>query len=99
MDLVDSDNLILTCGATHGLQLLLCGVIAPNGIIFVEEVTYMIALKVFKQFPLMRIVTGKSQMPDMSYCCNDKFCNDEAPTYAHGSDHEQDKLKRGRHQT
>ncbi|XP_071580527.1 2-aminoadipate transaminase-like isoform X2 [Temnothorax nylanderi] len=51
------EHLILTCGASHGLQLLLNTILSPNGIIFVEEVTYMIALDAFKQFPLMRIVT------------------------------------------
>ncbi|XP_012151850.2 2-aminoadipate transaminase [Megachile rotundata] len=56
-DPVKRENLILTCGASHGLQLLLNTVLSPNGIIFVEEVTYMIALDAFKQFPLMKIVT------------------------------------------
>ncbi|KAM0733398.1 Aromatic-amino-acid aminotransferase 1 [Formica fusca] len=51
------EHLILTCGASHGLQLLLNTILSPNGIIFVEEVTYMIALAAFKQFPLIRIVT------------------------------------------
>ncbi|XP_071634719.1 2-aminoadipate transaminase [Temnothorax longispinosus] len=51
------EHLILTCGASHGLQLLLNTILSPNGIIFVEEVTYMIALDAFKQFPLMLIVT------------------------------------------
>ncbi|XP_011692115.1 PREDICTED: uncharacterized protein YER152C-like [Wasmannia auropunctata] len=51
------EQLILTCGASHGLQLLLNTILSPNGIIFVEEVTYMIALDAFKQFPLIRIVT------------------------------------------
>lgn len=51
------EQLILTCGASHGLQLLLNTILSPNGVIFVEEVTYMIALDAFKQFPLMRIVT------------------------------------------
>ncbi|KAL0108156.1 hypothetical protein PUN28_015030 [Cardiocondyla obscurior] len=50
-------QLILTCGATHGLQTLLNTVLSPNGIIFVEEVTYMIAIDAFKQFPLMQIVS------------------------------------------
>lgn len=53
------EQLILTCGASHGLQLLLNTILSPNGVIFVEEVTYMIALDAFKQFPLMRIVTSK----------------------------------------
>lgn len=57
-DPVKRENLILTCGASHGLQLLLNTIIAPNGIIFVEEVTYIIALDTFKQFPLMKIITG-----------------------------------------
>lgn len=57
-DPVKMENLILTCGATHGLQLLLNTVLSPNGIIFVEDVTYMIALDSFKQFPLMKIVSG-----------------------------------------
>ncbi|XP_011636897.1 uncharacterized protein LOC105427055 [Pogonomyrmex barbatus] len=51
------ENLILTCGASHGLQLLLNTILSPNGIIFVEKVTYMIALEAFKQFPLIKIVT------------------------------------------
>ena len=58
-DPVFREQLVLTCGATHGLQLLLTSVVAPNGIIFVEEVTYMIALDAFKQFPLMRILTSE----------------------------------------
>ncbi|KAL6447712.1 hypothetical protein ACFW04_000106 [Cataglyphis niger] len=54
---VKRKHLILTCGASHGLQMLLNTILSPNGIIFVEEVTYMIALDAFKQFPLIRIVT------------------------------------------
>ncbi|XP_031838655.2 2-aminoadipate transaminase isoform X1 [Nomia melanderi] len=66
-DPVKMENLILTCGATHGLQLLLNTVLSPNGVIFVEEVTYMIALDSFKQFPLMKIVTVpmKNDMVDL----------------------------------
>ncbi|XP_025263110.1 uncharacterized protein LOC105257846 isoform X2 [Camponotus floridanus] len=51
------ENLLLTCGASHGLQQLLNNILSPNGVIFVEEVTYMLALEVFKQFPLIRVVT------------------------------------------
>ncbi|XP_011298708.1 uncharacterized protein YER152C-like [Fopius arisanus] len=54
---VKRENLVLTCGATHGLQLILTTILSPNGVIFVEEVTYMIALDAFRQFPLIRIVT------------------------------------------
>lgn len=56
-DPVARENLILTCGATHGLHLILTSILAPNGVIFVETVTYMIALEVFKQFPHIKIVT------------------------------------------
>lgn len=67
-DPVKRENLILTCGASHGLQLLLNTIIAPNGIIFVEEVTYIIALDTFKQFPLMKIITVpmKNDMVDVN---------------------------------
>ncbi|XP_014215330.1 uncharacterized protein LOC106644386 [Copidosoma floridanum] len=56
-DPVSRENLILTCGATHGLQLILTSVVSPNGVIFVDEVTYMIALDAFKQFPLIRVIS------------------------------------------
>ncbi|XP_023315789.1 uncharacterized protein LOC106648635 isoform X1 [Trichogramma pretiosum] len=56
-DPVAREDLILTCGATHGLQLILTSVMAPDGVIFVDEVTYMIALDAFKQFPLKRVVS------------------------------------------
>lgn len=62
------EHLILTCGASHGLQLLLNTILSPNGIIFVEEVTYMIALDAFKQFPLIRIVTGRWIMNKLLFC-------------------------------
>lgn len=55
-DAVDDEDIILTCGATHGIQLIINSIISPNGIIFVEQVTYMIALEAFKQFPLMKII-------------------------------------------
>lgn len=67
-DPVAREHLILTCGATHGLQLLLSSVLAPNGIIFVEEVTYMIALDAFKQFPMMKIVTGNYSSTICEFC-------------------------------
>jgi hypothetical protein len=51
-------NLILTCGATHGLHMIITTILHPNGVIFVEEATYMIALDALKQFSGMKIVTG-----------------------------------------
>ena len=38
--------------------MILTTILHPNGIIFVEEATYMIALDVLKQFSGMKIVTG-----------------------------------------
>jgi membrane protein implicated in regulation of membrane protease activity len=52
------DNLILTCGATHGLHLMVSTILAPNGVIFVEQYTYMIALHLFKEFPNIRVCEG-----------------------------------------
>ena len=40
--------------------MILTTVLHPNGIIFVEEATYMIALDALKQFTGMKIVTGES---------------------------------------
>lgn len=56
-DTVHRDDLILTCGATHGLQLILNSFVEPDGVIFVEELTYMIAISVFREFAGMKIVT------------------------------------------
>lgn len=55
-DAVKRENLILTCGATSGLQLIINSIISPDGVIFVEELTYMLALDIFKHFPLMKII-------------------------------------------
>lgn len=50
------EDLILSCGATHGLHMCLSSLLVPNGVIFVEEYTYMIALQVFREFPNFKIV-------------------------------------------
>ncbi|XP_034232404.1 2-aminoadipate transaminase [Thrips palmi] len=55
-DPVHKEDLILTCGATHGLQLILNSFLEPDGVIFVEEVTYMIAISVFREFTGLKIV-------------------------------------------
>jgi hypothetical protein len=49
---------VLTSGATHGLHLILSTLLDMTAIIFVDEVTYMIALEAFAQFSGMQIVTG-----------------------------------------
>ena len=57
-DPVNRQNLVLTCGATHGLTLILNNIVSPDGVIFVEELTYMVALELFEQFPHLKIVPG-----------------------------------------
>lgn len=57
LDVFRSD-LVLTCGATHGLQIVLASLLAPGAVIFVEEATYMIALNVFQEFPKLPLVPG-----------------------------------------
>lgn len=54
---MDSNDLVLTTGATQGLHLTLSTMVDMNGVIFVDEVTYMIALALIGQFPTMKIVT------------------------------------------
>lgn len=48
----------MTSGATHGLHLILSTLVDLAGVVFVDEVTYMIALEAFKQFESMRVVPG-----------------------------------------
>ncbi|XP_065082668.1 2-aminoadipate transaminase [Ochlerotatus camptorhynchus] len=54
---VNKSDLVQTSGATHGLHLILSTLIDLAGVIFVDEVTYMIALETFRQFDTMKIVT------------------------------------------
>ncbi|XP_055530239.1 uncharacterized HTH-type transcriptional regulator YdfD [Wyeomyia smithii] len=54
---VNKSDLVLTSGATHGLHLVLSTLLDLSGVIFVDEVTYMIALETFRQFNSMRIVS------------------------------------------
>lgn len=56
-DKVTSTSLVVTSGATHGLHLILSTLIAMNGVIIVDEVTYMIALEAMQQFTGMKIIT------------------------------------------
>lgn len=48
---------MLTTGATQGLHYALSVLIDLNGVIFVDDVTYMIALEVMSSFPGLRIIT------------------------------------------
>ncbi|XP_055843995.1 2-aminoadipate transaminase [Episyrphus balteatus] len=56
---VKSEDIIVTTGATQGLHIILSTLIDLNGYIFVDEVTYMIALDVFRQFSTLKIVPVK----------------------------------------
>lgn len=55
--LLISNDLIQTTGATQGLHLVLSTMVDFGGVIFVDEVTYMIALRVIGQFSTLKIVT------------------------------------------
>ena len=57
-----SDDIIVTTGATQGLHLILSTLIDFAGVIFVDEVTYMIALSAMSQFTTMKVVTGTAVM-------------------------------------
>lgn len=47
----------MTTGATQGLHLILSTLVDLSGVIFVDEVTYMIALQCIRQFPSLKIVS------------------------------------------
>nr|CAD7439005.1 unnamed protein product [Timema bartmani] len=53
---VNRADLVLTCGAAHGLMLIIDTFLPRNAVIFVEDVTYMIALEAFRHFPSMKVV-------------------------------------------
>lgn len=56
-DTVYSDDLALTTGATQGLHAILSIFLdLSHGVVFVDEVTYMLALQVFKQFHTVKVV-------------------------------------------
>lgn len=48
---------MLTSGATQGLHFALSLLVDLNGVVFVDEVTYMIALDLMAHFPGLRIVS------------------------------------------
>ena len=52
-DAVAEDRLVQTCGATHGLHLAASTLLSStNGVVFVEDPTYFIALDVFQDLKL-----------------------------------------------
>lgn len=50
---------MLTAGATNGIHLILSTLVDLNGFVFLDEVTYMIALESIKQFSHIKIVPVK----------------------------------------
>ncbi|XP_018804704.1 PREDICTED: uncharacterized protein YER152C isoform X1 [Bactrocera latifrons] len=58
-DPVKSEDLIITTGASQGLHFVLSTLLDLNGVIFVDEVTYMIALDTMKHFTTLTIVPLK----------------------------------------
>ncbi|XP_005176946.2 uncharacterized protein LOC101898464 [Musca domestica] len=56
---VKCEDLIITSGATQGLQLILSTLVDLNGYVFVDEYTYMLALDCMKQFQTLNIVSVK----------------------------------------
>jgi DNA-binding transcriptional MocR family regulator len=56
---VDPRDLILNAGATNGFLLLLSTLMDYNGVVFVDDVTYMIALTSLADFETLKIVPVK----------------------------------------
>lgn len=56
---VEASDLVLTSGATNGLLLMLTTLIDLGGFVFLDEVTYMIALEAISQFSTIKIVAVK----------------------------------------
>ncbi|XP_075159959.1 uncharacterized protein LOC142233062 [Haematobia irritans] len=56
---VKSEDLIITSGATQGLHVILSTLVDLNGYIFVDEVTYMLALDSIKQLHTLTIIPIK----------------------------------------
>jgi DNA-binding transcriptional MocR family regulator len=56
---VNSADIVLSGGASSGLLLILSTLLDMNGVVFVDEVTYMIVLEAIAQFPTLKIVPVK----------------------------------------
>nr|CAD7587914.1 unnamed protein product [Timema genevievae] len=76
----DRADLVLTCGAAHGLMLIIDTFLPRNAVIFVEDVTYMIALEAFRQFPSMKVVPDcceslvrVARKLDLAVVCDDVY--------------------------
>lgn len=56
---VNAADLVLSGGASSGMLLILSTLLDMNGIVFLDEVTYMIVLEAIGQFPSLKIVPVK----------------------------------------
>lgn len=56
---VYSSDLCLTAGATNGLHLILSTLVDLDGYVFLDEVTYMIALEAISEFSSLKIIPVK----------------------------------------
>lgn len=57
--LYSASDLVLTAGSTYGLHQILTTLIGQDGFIFLDDVTYMIALEAIAQFPSLKIIPIK----------------------------------------
>lgn len=56
---VEASDLVLTGGATSGLHMILSTLIDWDGFVFLDSVTYMIALEAIGQFSTLKVVPVK----------------------------------------
>lgn len=56
---MEAADLVLSAGATNGLHLILSTLVDLNGFVFLDEVTYMIALESIAQFTTMNVIPVK----------------------------------------
>lgn len=57
--------MVETAGASHGLHLILTTLLDMDGVIFVDEATYMIALVSMAAFDKMKIVSGMQSWAEL----------------------------------
>lgn len=65
---VNPADLVLTAGATNGIHHILSNLIDLDGFVFLDEVTYMIALEAIQQFSNIKIVPVKLNDDGVNIC-------------------------------
>ena len=63
---VNAQSLILTCGATHGLHLAASTLLPRDGVVFVENPTYFIALDIFRDLKLKVVSFERGNVHELS---------------------------------